>query len=88
MNLIGRKKAKETAEIVTPSTLMASERAHRSGWSRGWTRFKRYKPAIVGLVFVGILAVLSIIPGPFAPYSPTNATPDLLGAAPTSSHPQ
>lgn len=87
MNLIGRKKAKETAEVVTPSTLMAIERSHRSGWSRGWTRFKRYRPAIVGLAFLGILAVLTIIPGPFAPYDPTLATPDLLGAPPSWSHP-
>jgi peptide/nickel transport system permease protein len=87
MNLIGRKKTKEAAEVVTPSTLLESERAHRSGWSRGWGRFKRYKPAIVGLVFLCILAVLSIIPGPFAPYDPTFAQPDLLGAPPSWSHP-
>ncbi|HVX30038.1 MAG TPA: ABC transporter permease [Nitrolancea sp.] len=87
MNLITRKKAKETAEVAAPGTLLTTERAHRSGWSRGWTRFKRYKPALVGLVFLGILAVLSIIPGPFAPYDPTFAQPDLLGAPPSWSHP-
>jgi peptide/nickel transport system permease protein len=87
MNLIGRKKPKETAVAVTPSTLLAGERAHRSGWSRGWTRFKRYKPAIAGLVFLCILAVLAIIPGVFAPYDPTLANPDLLGSPPSWSHP-
>lgn len=62
------------------------ERARRSEWSRTWRRFARYKPALVGLVFLCLLAVIAIIPGVFAPYDPIRANPEFLGQGPSASH--
>lgn len=67
-------------------TLSGQQRARRSEWSRSWRRFRRYKPALVGLVFLGLLAIISIAPGLFAPYAPNRATPEFLGQAPSASH--
>src|SRR4051794_30024853 len=86
MNIIGHKRSDEQASAA-PSSILNVEHTRRSEWSRGWHRFKRYKPSLVGLVFLVILAVLSIFPGVFAPYEPNFATPELLGAPPSWSHP-
>ncbi len=72
------------AEVI--GTLGGEQRARRSEFSRSWRRFTRYKPALVGLVFLGILAVVSLVPGVFAPYDPLRAAPEFLGQAPSSAH--
>ncbi|HET9016408.1 MAG TPA: ABC transporter permease [Thermomicrobiaceae bacterium] len=72
---------------VDRSALATVERARRSELSRAWHRFSRYRPGLVGLAFLVVLAVLAIAPGLFAPYSPNQANPDLLGAAPSLAHP-
>jgi peptide/nickel transport system permease protein len=82
-----KQKNKEEPNTSATTTPIGVERARRSEWSRGWRRFKRYKPALVGLVFLAILVVLALIPGVFAPYPPNQATPELLGAPPSWSHP-
>ncbi len=84
---ISKEDKKETASPGASSAAIGVARARRTEWSRGWRRFKRYKPALVGLVILAILAVLAIIPGVFAPYPPNLAKPELLGQAPTWSHP-
>ena len=92
MSILGNRK-KEAEGGVAPviptrgATLSGEQRARRGEWSRSWRRFKRYKPAIVGLVFLGILAVIAILPGLFAPYEPNFAQPELLGKAPSLAHP-
>jgi peptide/nickel transport system permease protein len=82
-----RQKNSDSDAPSAPVPILGIERARRSEWSRGWQRFKRYKPSLVGLVFLVILALLAIIPGVFAPYEPDFATPELLGAPPSWSHP-
>jgi ABC-type dipeptide/oligopeptide/nickel transport system permease subunit len=86
MNIAGKKQSDNQAPAA-PSSILNVERTRRSDWSRGWHRFRRYKPSLVGLVFLVILALLSIFPGIFAPYQPNFATPELLGAPPSWSHP-
>ena len=69
-----------------PATLTGAGRARRSEWSRTWRRFARYRPGVVGLAFILFLAVVAIAPGLFAPYSPTDADPLMLGKPPSSAH--
>jgi len=59
----------------------------RSEWSRGWQRFKRYRPGMIGLAFVGVLVVLAVVPDLFAPYSYTELFRGMRGAPPSLSHP-
>ena len=86
MRILGDKKS-ESPTTAVPASTFGVERARRSELSRSWQRFKRYKPSMFGLAFLLILAVLAIIPGVFAPYKPNFATPELLGAPPSWSHP-
>jgi len=54
---------------VPSDTLGQVERERRSERSRSWTRFKRYKPGVVALFFLGFLAIMAIVPGIFEPYN-------------------
>ena len=72
---------------VAPGPLLGVERERRSEWSRSWRRFTRYRPALVGMAFLILLAIIAIVPQLFAPYHPNQATPELLGAPPSWSHP-
>ncbi|MGA7668797.1 MAG: ABC transporter permease [Nitrolancea sp.] len=84
---IPKEEKKEGTPSGGASAPLAVGRARRTEFSRGWSRFKRYKPALVGLVILAILTVMAIIPGVFAPYPPNLAKPELLGQAPSWSHP-
>lgn len=59
----------------------------RSEWARGWQRFKRYRPGLIGLGFIGVLIVLAVFPDVFAPYAYTEAFRGMRGAPPTVQHP-
>ena len=59
----------------------------RSEWTRGWQRFKRYRPGMIGLGFVAVLTVLAIFPDLFAPHSHTWIFRGMRGAPPTWAHP-
>lgn len=59
----------------------------RSEWVRGWQRFKRYRPGVVGLGFILVLLVLAIVPDLFAPYPYTQIFRGMRGAPPSWSHP-
>ena len=84
---VSKEQTKEGASSGATTASQGVQRARRSEWSRGWRRFKRYKPALVGMAVLIILAVLALIPGVFAPYPPNLAKPELLGQAPSWSHP-
>lgn len=58
-----------------------------SEWSRGWRRFARYRPGLVGLAFILVLLVLSIFPDTFAPHPYTQIFRGMRGAPPTWGHP-
>jgi peptide/nickel transport system permease protein len=59
----------------------------RSEWSRGWQRFKRYRPGMVGFGFILVLVVLATFPDLFAPYPYTQVFRGMRGAPPSWSHP-
>lgn len=69
------------------SSLGEVQRTHRSEFSRSWSRFKRYRPGIVGLGFICLLVIMALIPGLFAPYSPTYADTAMRGVGPSLAHP-
>jgi peptide/nickel transport system permease protein len=66
--------------------LAGLEREQRSEWRRAWNRFIRYRAGLIGLAFIGVLIVFAIIPGVFAPYSPTEIFSGMRGASPSSEH--
>jgi ABC-type dipeptide/oligopeptide/nickel transport system permease subunit len=67
-------------------TLAGHEREHRSEFRRAWNRFKRYRPAFAGLIFIGILVIVAVIPEVLAPYSATES-PASRGVSPSLAHP-
>lgn len=73
--------------LASPQELAGIERRRRSEFSRSWSRFKRFKPAIVALCFIGFLTIVAIVPGLFEPYSYTETNLSARGESPTWSHP-
>jgi peptide/nickel transport system permease protein len=67
--------------------LTVAQRPRRSEWSRAWRRFRRYRPALFGLSVIGVLIVLSLIPGLLAPYDPYEPIPGMRGKGPSWAHP-
>ena len=67
--------------------LTVAQRPRRSEWSRAWGRFRRYRPALFGLAVIGVLIVLSLIPGLVAPYDPYEPIPGMRGKGPSWAHP-
>jgi ABC-type dipeptide/oligopeptide/nickel transport system permease subunit len=53
---------------------------------RAWRRFIRYRPALVGLAFVGLLLVCALASPLIAPYAPDDVNPRLRGDGPTASY--
>lgn len=72
---------------AAPPALAAPQRPRRGELARAWQRFRRYRPALVGLTVIGVLVVLALAPGLFAPYSPYAPEPALRGQGPTWAHP-
>jgi peptide/nickel transport system permease protein len=70
----------------SPQALAGVARERRSEARRSWQRFKRYRPGLVGLAFVGILTIIAIFAGTLAPYSPSEF-PASRGESPSLSHP-
>src|SRR5919199_2958500 len=67
--------------------LTVAQRPRRSEWTRAWSRFKRYRPALFGLAVIGVLIVLALIPNLLAPYDPYEPIPGMRGKGPTWAHP-
>jgi peptide/nickel transport system permease protein len=71
---------------TTLQAMAGRERERRSEFRRAWNRFKRYRPAFVGLVFIGLLCIVALIPEVLAPYTATEF-PTTRGASPSWDHP-
>ena len=67
--------------------LTGLERERRSEFARAWRRFKRYRPGLVGLAFIGLLVLFALFPGLFAPYDPIAQDTAMRGARPSWAHP-
>jgi peptide/nickel transport system permease protein len=72
--------------VVMQDVPLAPRLARRSEWTRGWQRFRRYRPGMIGLAFVLVLVVLAIFPDVFAPYPYTEVFRGMRGAPPSWSH--
>ncbi len=59
----------------------------RSERGRAWRRFVRYRPGVVGLVFVGLLVALALLAPLVAPHSPIDGNTRLRGDAPSRAFP-
>ncbi|MDQ3655005.1 MAG: ABC transporter permease [Chloroflexota bacterium] len=68
------------------TSLDAGERAQRDPRTQVWRRFKRYRPAIFGLCFIGLLLVLAIFAPFIAPYDPEAVDTSLRGDGPSEAH--
>lgn len=53
---------------------------------RAWRRFARYRPALFGLAFVGILIICALASPLIAPYDPSDINTRLRGDGPTGSY--
>ena len=73
--------------VAAQSQALMVKHKSRSGWSRSWSRFKRFKPGVVALFVIGFLTVVAIVPDLFAPYSYQEAETRLRGGSPSVSHP-
>jgi peptide/nickel transport system permease protein len=60
---------------------------HRSEFRRAWRRFKRYRPGLFGMAFVVCLVIIALLPGVFAPHSPTQGDTGMRGHGPSLSNP-
>ncbi len=76
-----------TFDLSGDATVAAGGRTRRSEWARGWSRFKRYRPGLVGFGFILVLLVLAIVPDLFAPYPYTQVFRRMRGVAPSWPHP-
>jgi ABC-type dipeptide/oligopeptide/nickel transport system permease subunit len=65
-------------------SLAAIERA--SGKNRVWKRFLRYRPGVVGLVFLTLLVLCAIFAPLIAPFDPDKVNPRMRGDGPTMAH--
>jgi ABC-type dipeptide/oligopeptide/nickel transport system permease subunit len=69
-----------------PTRLDHGARAAREERARIWRRFKRYRPALFGLGFIGLLIILAIGAPLIAPYSPEAVNTSLRGDGPSSAY--
>jgi len=67
--------------------LTGTGRARRSEFARSWNRFKRFKPGVVALAFIGLLSIIAIIPGVFEPHIYHETDLRNRGEGPTWEHP-
>ena len=73
-----------TSRHAGAEDLSQYERKQRSEWRRAWGRFKSYRPAVVGLLFVAVLVVLALFPALFAPYHPEEIISGTRNDAPSA----
>jgi ABC-type dipeptide/oligopeptide/nickel transport system permease subunit len=74
------------ATLADDGAPLAASDAHRNPRAQTWRRFKRYKPAIFGLCFIGLLVILAIFAPLIAPYDPDAVDTKLRGAGPSADH--
>lgn len=78
--------SRNVAAVRQDTGLARTPTVRRSEWARGWQRFRRYRPGMVGLGFILILVLLAIFPDFFAPYPHTQVFRGMRGAPPSWSH--
>src|SRR3990170_886984 len=78
--------SRDAASLRPEPVLAGTPAMRRSEWTRGWQRFKRYRPGMVGLGFILVLLVLAIFPDLFAPHPYTQVFRGMRGAPPSWSH--
>jgi peptide/nickel transport system permease protein len=79
--------ARTDATSAPADVLGTVERQRRSELSRTWGRFKRYKPGVIALIFLGLLSILAIAPGLFEPYGYTDIDLSSRAEGPSWDHP-
>ncbi len=81
-------KGTQMQTATTPATLAATAEQHEGqnrGFfqSRGWRRFVRYRPGVIGLVFIVMLILVAIFAPVLAPYDPYKGDTAMRGEGPS-----
>jgi peptide/nickel transport system permease protein len=80
--------AEQSVEGIIDETSLSGEgRVRTSELRRSWMRFKRFKPGVVALVFIGFLSIVAIVPGVFEPYVYHETNLRQRGESPSWEHP-
>ena len=58
----------------------------RSEWARSISRFRRYRPGMVGLGFICVLVILAVFAPMIAPHDPNHIPRSMRGEAPSSEY--
>jgi peptide/nickel transport system permease protein len=77
----------EQAAAGSRSVVLGGKRTHQSEWSRGWRKFKKYRPGVIGAGFIMLIVLLAIAAPVIAPYSPYDVDTRRLGEGPSMAHP-
>ena len=72
--------------VTATLALSAAEREQTGRHSRGWRRFRRYRPGLVGLAFIGLLVAVAIFAPLIAPHSPVQVATKLRGDPPSAQY--
>ena len=78
------------ASVPPASPGMTTGRAVRGSkgvWGIAWERFRRHKPALIGLAVVLLFSVASLAAPVISPYSPTKTNLSAMLEGPTAAHP-
>lgn len=78
------------AAVPPASPGMTTGRAVRGSkgvWGIAWERFRRHKPALIGLAVVLLFSVASLAAPVISPYSPTKTNLSAMLEGPTAAHP-
>lgn len=73
--------------VISDDQLAGLARERRSEFRRSWDRFKRFKPGVIAIGFLAILAVMAIVPQIFEPYDPLAIETSRRGEGPSLEHP-
>ncbi len=80
-----------TGMAAAPEGLAAADgrvaRAPRGVWGIAWDRFRRHKPALIGLAVVVLLSAMSIAAPVLSPYNPTKTNLLAILEGPSLAHP-
>ena len=72
------------APTAAPLARMGAVATASGERGRAWRRFKRYRPGLIGLAFIGLLVLVATLAPLVAPHSPTQAQSRLRGDAPSA----
>lgn len=75
-----------TSSSVATLEEIARKQSQGSERRRVWRRFKRYRPALVGLSMIGLLILMAVFAPIIAPYPPEEINTPMRGASPSADH--